>query len=164
MYIKRILHSRYCCDQCLHRRDNNWDPSSKDHNNQDFNNHVSNNQDFNYLQLNNWDHKNKTNKHDPDHDNQDHSALEHDNRLECNSPDLLLIEMESAYSYSASLPRTHATPSLWVAVDRNGICIFLLWVAFPKRALHQVYELLLIEMELIHRNLNIPDKESYSQI
>ena len=34
----------------------------------------------------------------------------------------------------------------------------------PKRTLHQVYELLLIEMELIHRNRNIPNKESYSQI
>ena len=34
----------------------------------------------------------------------------------------------------------------------------------PLRTLHQVYELLLIEMELIHRNLNIPNKESYSQI
>ena len=32
-------------------------------------------------------HKNKTSKHDPDHDNQDHSALEHDNRPECNNPD-----------------------------------------------------------------------------
>ena len=53
---------------------------------------------------------------------------------------------------------------LWVAVDRNGMCIFLLYVIFPKCALHQVYELLLIEMELIHRNLNIPNKESYSQI
>ena len=34
----------------------------------------------------------------------------------------------------------------------------------PKRTLHQVYELLLIEMELIHRNLDIPNKESCSQI
>ena len=34
------------------------------------------------------------------------------------------------------------------------ICIFLLWVAFPKCALHQASELLLIEMELINRNLN----------
>ena len=34
----------------------------------------------------------------------------------------------------------------------------------PKRTLHQVYELLMIEMELIHRNPNIPNKESYSQI
>ena len=33
----------------------------------------------------------------------------------------------------------------------------------PKRTLHQVYELLLIEMGLIHRNLNIPNKESYRQ-
>ena len=33
---------------------------------------------------------------------------------------------------------------------------------FLKRTLHQVYELLLIEMELIQWNLNIPDKESYS--
>ena len=37
-------------------------------------------------------------------------------------------------------------------------------VTSPKRTLHQVYDLLLIEMELIHRNLNIPNKESYSQI
>ena len=44
---------------------------------------------------------------------------------------LLLIEMESAYSYSES---------------------------FSQNALHQVFELLLIEMELIHRNLNIPNK------
>ena len=58
----------------------------------------------------------------------------------------------------------HATPSLWVAVDRNGICIFLLRVAFSKCALHQVYELLLIEKELIHMNLNILNKESYNQI
>ena len=78
--------------------------------------------------------------------------------------ELLLIEMESAYSYSASLPRNARYTILWVAVDRNRICIFLLWVAFPKCALHQVYELLLIEIELIHRNLIIPNKESYSQI
>ena len=60
-------------------------------------------------------------------------------------------------------PDTHGTASLWVAVDRNGICKFLLCRTSPKRTLHQVYELLLIEMELIHRNLNIPNKESYSQ-
>ena len=58
---------------------------------------------------------------------------------------------------------THATPSLGVAVNRNGICIFLLCETSPKRTLHQVYELLLIEIELIHRNLNIPNKESFSQ-
>ena len=52
--------------------------------------------------------------------------------------ELLLIEMESAYSHS----ETHS---------QNA--------RYPE-----VYELLLIEMELIHRNLNIPSKESYSQI
>ena len=45
---------------------------------------------------------------------------------------LLLIKMESAYSDSLHIPtqrhfpETHTTPSLKVAVDRNGICIFLL--------------------------------------
>ena len=37
---------------------------------------------------------------------------------------------------------TQPTPSLWVAVDRNGIGIFLLCGTSPKRTLHQVYELL----------------------
>ena len=66
------------------------------------------------------------------------------------------VLMEQTILFSWRLfPETHATPSLWVAVDRNGICVFLLCVAFPKCELHQVYELLLIEIELIHRNLNI---------
>ena len=41
---------------------------------------------------------------------------------------------------------------------------YSVWVAFPKCKLYQVYELQLIEMELIHSNLNIPNKEFYSLI
>ena len=61
--------------------------------------------------------------------------------------ELLLIEMESIYSYSVALPRNARYTKFIVAVHRNGICIFLFCVTSPKRTLHQVYELLLIEME-----------------
>ena len=57
-----------------------------------------------------------------------------------------LWKRQSFFSLRHS-PKTHATPSLLVAVDRNGICIFLLCGTSSKRTLHKVYELLLIKME-----------------
>ena len=80
--------------------------------------------------------------------------------------ELLLIEMESAYSYSASLPRNaryvHQVYELLLIEMESA---YSHSESLSHNALfHRVYVLLLIEIELIHRNLNIPNNESYIQI